>query len=277
MILFWLQIIRFNNLILLILLLSALYRRFYGDFISIQNFIFVVFLTAVIAGFGNMVNDYFDIDNDVRNEREKPLSRSADKKPLVRKILYSSGIFIHLTLFVLFFNKPAFIYICLCSFWLLFFYSYPFFLHFKSIPLLGNIIIASLSAISLLILTVFSGILVQEVLFWALSAFFLSVSREILKDAEDLTGDKASGIKTLASVCGMGVSRFFSLIFTLFLFPVIFWGLEKGLINIQAAVFASIFTAFLLIFISFAKEKKDFSRLSFAHKLLMFASLLMIL
>jgi len=71
----------------------------------------------------------------------------------------------------------------------------------KGVPLAGNIVVAAVAASPLLM----GGITQQNagatfLPFWL--AFLIHITREIVKDGEDLEGDRATGVRTLAVVAG---------------------------------------------------------------------------
>jgi 4-hydroxybenzoate polyprenyltransferase len=91
--------------------------------------------------------------------------------------------------------------------------------------LTGNLVVASLSALSILLTgwvtlasiklsfgellftTAIPGELISVLIFFAVFAFLLNLIREIVKDAEDMVGDTATHCQTLPVVAGIGFTR----------------------------------------------------------------------
>ncbi len=100
----------------------------------------------------------------------------------------------------------------------------------RSMPLIGNIAVAYLSASIFLFGGAFNGWdgLVHMIPIAAIT-FFAMLSREFLKDAEDVEGDKAGGADTLPIRIGIKKTTEFALITTVLavvasFIPYLWWG-----------------------------------------------------
>ena len=84
----------------------------------------------------------------------------------------------------------------------------------KTTPLVGNIAVSYLGAISFfaagLISISFSQTLGHPVFILAVIGFFGTLSREILKDIRDVKGDRAIGAKTLPIIASEKIARIFA-------------------------------------------------------------------
>jgi geranylgeranylglycerol-phosphate geranylgeranyltransferase len=146
----------------------------------------VVFL--VTAG-GNVINDYFDIAIDKVNKprRALPSGRITQK----RALLYA----ITLTLFgvaVALFINPTCLGLATLNAVLLVLYSWKL----KRSALVGNLLVGYLTgSVFLFGGAAVSAVFLPGILF--LSAMLAITSREIIKDVEDLPGDKRAGASTL--------------------------------------------------------------------------------
>lgn len=188
------------------------------------DFFLLVFSTMLIAAGGNIINDYFDVKADRINKPEKLI--------ITKYIKPRWAIVTHWL-----FNFLAFAIACYLSwryetFWYMFihllsinglwFYS----MYFKRKFLTGNIIISLLTGLVpilcgiyfLKITTPFNEFLPPHwskeswlsalnlkiffVLFYAIFAAALNLIREIIKDMEDVEGDKVIRAKTLPIVLG---------------------------------------------------------------------------
>jgi len=152
----------------------------------------LVFLAVfVISGAGNAINDYLDVRIDSINRPERPIPSGRVK---LKEALYFSYILFALgTLMALSIN-PICGFIALFNSLLLIFYAKTL----KSTPLLGNLSIGYLTGSSFLFgasIFGFEGLKALFVLF--LLAALAITAREIVKDIEDMEGDKMEGADTL--------------------------------------------------------------------------------
>ena len=206
-------------------------------------YIFLLALSSVlIAAGGNIINDYFDINIDQINKPDKLII----------------GKYIH--------RHWAILYHILCSlfgvalgFWiefkthtyllgitnlacvlLLFFYS----VYFKRKPLSGNIIIALLTAWTVLVVSfcetnrfIFHVTLNKQKItrltfLYAGFAFIISLIREMIKDMEDVEGDRKYDCRTFPIIFGMNAAKIYSatwlIILCAMLLVMIFYVLQFG-------------------------------------------------
>ncbi len=161
---------------------------------SIRIIIFASLSAGFAAAAGNTINDIFDIEIDKLNRPDRPLPSNVISR---KQALIMYFLFIIISLFLGYLiNDAAFIVACSANM-ILFLYSYKF----KSIPLFGNSIVASLTGLAFL----YGGIAVNNVRFAvipAVFAFLINAIREIVKDMEDVKGDSANNIKTFPILKG---------------------------------------------------------------------------
>jgi 4-hydroxybenzoate polyprenyltransferase len=156
----------------------------------------LAFSTAIIAGAGYIINDYYDIKIDLIN---KP-SRVVIGKDITRRyalLFHSMLSFSGIILGFLLGWRIGIIHI-LSSF-ILWWYSNSL----KRQPFLGNFMVALLTGISILIVNVLYDLDNPLVIIYSLFAFFMTLVREIIKDMEDLKGDNTFGCKTLPIIWGI--------------------------------------------------------------------------
>lgn len=152
--------------------------------------------TLITAG-GNSVNDYYDRDIDAINKPNRPIPSKRIKSNLAFGYsLFLLGLGIFMSLFL---NVFALV-LALANSILLVVYAS----HLKKTGFLGNIIISYLTGSVFL----FGGAVVNTATSWwigtvlAVCAFLVTAGREIIKDIEDVKGDKAAGARTLPIVIG---------------------------------------------------------------------------
>lgn len=152
----------------------------------------VVFL--VCSG-GMVINDYFDYEIDKVNKPERPLPSKKISKNAA--LIYSILLFLTANIIALFLRQIIFLF-ALVNTVLVVFYSWKL----KKIALVGNLLVAWLSASSFLFGALLKGTFTITILILFMMAFFTSVGREIVKSIEDVKGDKKLKAKTLPLVFG---------------------------------------------------------------------------
>lgn len=293
----WLGIIRPVNLILLALGMYALdvfvlQPNFttYGILFTLEEWQFFLLVMAVVlicAG-GYMINDYFDQQTDRINKPEKVFIGEGKLNPATVYKVYmlitgiGFGLGVYLSLAIDFWRLTAIFVLAIA---LLYFYATTF----KKVALAGNLIVAFLSALSLLLVFVFEPHLYQLarpgdyyiaelctrfILTMSFFAFSTTMVREIVKDMEDVQGDRQTGAKTLPVRWGMGVSKFVALIFVLITIGALGYLLVSVLGKDQLVYIA--YTAMLMccmiaiaIYMYMAQSQKQYHRLSTLVKITM--------
>ncbi|NNK73100.1 MAG: geranylgeranylglycerol-phosphate geranylgeranyltransferase [Flavobacteriaceae bacterium] len=177
------------------------------------QFLLLVIATMAIAAAGNVVNDIYDVDIDRINKPEKVLIGTS----ITEKKAFNYFIFLNVIGVVCGFilanqlAKPGLAATFIVISALLYIYS----TQLKAMLILGNVLISALVSFSLLIVLIFdfyplaiNGLTEAQrsaseiVLHYAIFAFIVNLIREIVKDLEDVNGDKNGGISTLAIVLG---------------------------------------------------------------------------
>lgn len=177
--------------------------------VSPAEYLILIPVVAMITAAGNVINDYYDRDIDAVNRPERPIpSGSVSPKGA---LVYSIVLFI-LGIALSFFTGYLCLIIAAVNSLLLVLYA----LKLKGIPFAGNISVSYLSASIFLFGGALYGLpgLINNFPV-ALITFFAILSREILKDAEDVEGDKAGGAKTLPMYTGIYRSSLLAFIFAL--------------------------------------------------------------
>lgn len=200
-----LKLIRWRNLLIIILTQYAaayflISSAELAEVLLDLNLLILVLCTTFIAAAGYVINDYYDIKIDYVNKPDRVVvGRFFKRRAII--ILHATFNFIGI----------------LGGFWLsweiglvnslaaglLWLYSNLL----KRLPLFGNISVALLTGMSVFIVYIFY----RESLFlfaaYASFAFFISLIREIIKDMEDIEGDRKFDCKTLPLVLGIRKSK----------------------------------------------------------------------
>lgn len=296
----FLQLIRFRNL-LIILLTQALI--FFALFVPVLNkhhlsgsvnfpdFLLLFGFTGLIAAGGYLINDLLDTGPDSVNKPDKlVVGKSFSKKNTLR--LYYFSLLLSFLLGVLMditYHRICFVLIQPLLSTGLAFYS----MKLKSIPLLGNLLIAIWSALVPGIFLIFfyaelssledpdKSILVEWISAYSIFAFLSSLFREIVKDMEDMEGDKEFGINSTAVAFGIPKSKRIALVTSVLLcISLIIWAMLLFNGNIVLWTYPLILIIFLGRLtrgLTISQEKSDFTRLSSDIKYFMLAGLIYIL
>ncbi len=153
-----------------------------------------VLATVLATAAGNAINDYFDRDIDRINRPERPIPRGA-VSPRGTKI-YAGVLFVGAVGAALLL-PPLAIAIAVINLIALLLYTELF----KGTPGVGNVVVAYLTGSTFL----FGGAAVEQplgaVVLFVLAAL-ATLTREIVKDVEDIAGDREEGLRTLPIVIG---------------------------------------------------------------------------
>jgi geranylgeranylglycerol-phosphate geranylgeranyltransferase len=192
---------------------------------TILLFLVVAFITAA----GNVINDFFDAKIDAINRPGRPIPSGAVTPSAARAFavtLFLAGILVSL------FTNSLCIGIAVLNSLILLAYAGIL----KRTPFLGNITVAYLAASIFLFggaLNEWNGLV--HIIPIAAITFFAMISRELVKDAEDVEGDKAGEADTLPIRIGIKKTSQLALICTIpavaasFL-PYFWWGWGMGYI-----------------------------------------------
>ena len=173
---------------------------------------------------------------------------------------------------------------------------------FKSVAIIGNVIVAFLTALSIFIVYIFevktlknstnllelianffASISVTTTVFiYIIFAFFMTLIREMIKDIEDMKGDYALKMKTLPIIIGINRTKKVILVITSIIFLFILIILKEELIHIPLLFWYTVlfiltpFTWFLYKLFT-SKTSKNYHVLSQIIKLIMFFGILSML
>jgi geranylgeranylglycerol-phosphate geranylgeranyltransferase len=242
-------------------------------FIPFPNttYILSALLTVVLlnAG-GNAVNDLYDEAIDKINRPNRPLPSGRLSRKDVR--LFAVITFTLGNLAALYAGLLPFIIAAFISTPLMIAYS----MYFKRTPLTGNLIIAFILGLAFIFCSLVYGD-VKRGIAPAILAFFYTLIREIIKDLEDIKGDKADGAQTLPILVGEKTTRIITgiLLFLLLIilpFPtLISFYSDTYLLIVIPFVGLPLFV--MALYILFPRESFKYASLSAILKIDMFAGL----
>jgi geranylgeranylglycerol-phosphate geranylgeranyltransferase len=202
----YLEIIRPGNAILAViavLLMAVISGVFTVDVLIACVVVFVA------TGFGNAVNDYFDHKIDAVNKPERPIPSGRISLKAARYYSLALALFSNIMAILFLGMIPELIVIA--STLLMFYYAHTL----KKKLLIGNFVISLLTGLSF----VFGGLVVGATIasiYLGFYALLTTMMREIVKDMEDVKGDKVEGANTLPIAYGMKSSSILAASFMIF-------------------------------------------------------------
>jgi 4-hydroxybenzoate polyprenyltransferase len=254
------------------------------------QFLLLLIATVIIGAGGYVINDLLDIEIDRINKPGKQLIGNQITEQAGNRLhvnLTAIGIVIGLVfsylckniyLGVLFVIIPT----------ALFYYSYKY----KYLPVLGNLVVALLAAMVVFIYWLFEFYnlksqpdifieasllfprLIRFVLAFALFAFMTTFIREIIKDVQDMEGDRRYGCRTLPVILGTGSTRYLIMVLilvTAFTVAWFQWHLFSTGFSLMA--YSLVITQLLLLASAVlsvsARDKTAWGRLSMIFKIVM--------
>ena len=289
----FLNLIRYKNL----LMLAFMQLLFRVDFVLLRHiplaltsfqYALLVLSTVLIAAAGYVINDIFDQDTDKINKPEKVIigkSISENNAYSIYAGLNITGVCVgfYLSNVIM---KPSFATVFILIAATLYIYATSL----KQMAVIGNIIVALVLSMSVIIIGVFDiypatsienqvrmANLFSVLVDYAIFAFMINLLREMIKDLEDVKGDNQQGIRTLAVL--IGTNKTTKLVFALSLIPimVLFFYVNTYFVTnglFIATAYTFIFVLAPLVYFSVktfkAETKAEFTALSSLLKWILF-------
>ncbi len=289
---------RWKNLLMIFLIQAMikfiLFQKFdLNTSLDIFHFFILTFSTVFIAMAGYVINDINDIKADEINKPDRVFvgkMLSYKKANNLFLILNSLGLLLgfYLTIYI---HKNSFFIIYIITSLLLYRYA----IDLKKRYIIGNVIVSFIIFLSIIIVPVFDIVPVTNsfnkdsqiiifnvVLIIAAFAFFLTLIREIVKDMEDIEGDKKIKAKTIPIVNGQQRTKLVLIALSTILFLAINYFIftiydTNILVSVYLLVFVSLPLLYFMLRIQKATNKKQFHQWSNFLKLVMLLGMLSIL
>ncbi|MDR2684996.1 MAG: geranylgeranylglycerol-phosphate geranylgeranyltransferase [Prevotellaceae bacterium] len=284
-----LNLIRYKNLSFIVLIQCLVYfsvitpiLQKYGLQPLLPNFHFwlLVFAAVLIAAGGYVINDYFDLKIDRINRPEKMIVGEQISKKTTMSLyigLTFIGVMLGVIVAILLKNSTlGFIFVITAG--MLWFYSASY----KRQFLIGNLLVALMAALLLIIVLIaessmqiafYSGNLLrqtpvlQELYHWvcgfAMFAFIFTLIREIIKDMEDINGDREMECRTLPIVWGETNAKIIVTILLSITLIVLYFIVNKfsypinSSISLKYFIFGIALPSFLAIFFLWYKKNEN--------------------
>lgn len=222
------RLIRINNLFIIAITLTGVWYgavhslRINSSFIS---YLLMILFTILIAGAGNAINDYFDVKADRINRPKRQVIEKTIKKRWAIIIHWGFNLIALVISIYLSIHLHSWFYVFIHLFATTLLWVYSIFL--KRVYFISNLSISVLVALvpvlgyktmldlNLIILDMRFPILLT------LGAFVTNLTREIIKDVQDMEGDKKTHVKSIAVVSGKKVARRWAMAIQFLLVPLI--------------------------------------------------------
>ncbi|OIR13305.1 prenyltransferase [mine drainage metagenome] len=258
-----------------------------------QQFFLLVAASVCIAAAGYIINDYFDLNIDQINKPDKVVVNSIISRRWVilwHLLLSLAGLILTIAALPHKFYLPL-IMANTISIFLLLLYSSTL----KKRLLIGNVLISLLTAwvIAVIFFSKMNESFLQgkgdeilHVRFFRLTvlyagfAFIISLIREVIKDMEDIEGDRKYECRTMPIVWGLNASKVFVavwlsvLITILFILQLYVWQFDWWFSILYCTVLIIIPLIWVFKKLFTATSSKDFHQLSTAVKMIMFTGIL---
>ncbi|MFM6982715.1 MAG: geranylgeranylglycerol-phosphate geranylgeranyltransferase [Chitinophagaceae bacterium] len=272
------HIVRPYNLLIIAATMIVLLVKYRNE--TLDNYwlkaVLLIIPAVLTAAAGYVVNDIYDVETDKINKPEKLLIDVRISKSNAWKLYALLNIS---SLCVSYFFSQQYMIINLSIIGILYLYS----IQLKGTPLIGNIIVAMCSAAVIATCILLVNFEVEAGLLnftgYVVFSFFISLIREIVKDMQDMEGDKAAGYTTYPVLIGARGAKI--LVYVLCgieimlcgIYSFLAWGIDLRI----SSVIMGLITIALFYFINQlarAKTKEDFASASHFLKFVMFAGVL---
>ena len=263
--------------------------------LSELDFFLLVLSTVFLTAAGYVINDYFDRKTDLLNRPDSVVVGNQINRRTAMQLHFVFNIFaIILGFYVSYkigFYEIGYIFLIVTG--ILWYYSTTY----KRQFLIGNVIVAIFAGMLpigvvlfdiLPLSVVYKQTLINYrtdfnlILLWGLAygffAFITTLSREIIKDIEDLEGDNAYGRNTLPIILGINTSKIIVIILNILTIIGLFYAYYLFLTDNLSLWYFIIALTFPILFLIFklikAETKRDYHFLSNLNKIIMLLGIL---
>ncbi len=309
----FIRLIRLPNLIIifltqLLLRYCVLMPIFNNGFVAVESalttteFLLLCLSTVLIAAGGYIINDYFDVKSDEINRPERiVIDRYITRRSAIIWHLLLNGIGIALGFWLgMKVGKWYLGFIHFAIMAMLWFYS----TWFKKRFLIGNLVISLLTALVVWIVFIYETSLAANLqermpeiynylyfffIGYGVFAFLVTLIRELIKDMEDIKGDKMTHCKTVPIVLGIKNTKNITMGLVVMVMGLLAWYQVQQAIDFKESqnipfyqvrsirlifTFLQIPLIYIIILLLQADKSSDFKRASNAVKFVMVAGVL---
>ena len=227
-------------------------------------------ILAILAVFfetaaGNVINDYCDYEIDLINKPERPIPSgriSLKSGKYFSYLLFLAGTICGFIISIITNNWIPFLIVTIADI-VLYLYAYKL----KSTPLIGNLTVGFMTGFGF----VFGGFSINnpEIIITSMNlgffAFVMTTAREIVKDIEDLKGDKSAGAKTLPILIGEkkpAIIASFLIIIDIILCPLLYYNQIFGILYLPVIAIAAALFIYSTILILKSQDTQTAAKVS---------------
>jgi|GEM_PF-6933610 len=266
------HLIRPINLGLIVLIQILCFMVFCGDS-SIASFsLGILFPTLFTAVAGYIINNYFDLKKDKANG--KPILKLFNNKAWLGLYLGLNAV----ALLLCFWQQNGLLPWVLGIQSMLLVYAYAL----SNWLLIGNVVVSIMAVSVVAILYLSNAVFCNLGQLWVLliSIFLVTMTREIVKDIEDMEGDKQFGSQTMPVVFGVKAALIIANVFLLCnIFFIFSWGYYAfWTVSMPATVligFITFFGLFIWIYALVNRSENKWRNISLLLKLYMLLGLML--
>ncbi len=226
------------------------------------NLFVIVFASALVIAAGYIINSFYDSEKDLINRpRKSMLDRLVSQRTKLSAYFVLNFLSVLLASYVSF-RATLFFSAYIFGIWI---YSHKL----KRIPMLGNIVSATLAITPFFAVFVYYKNFETVIFVHAIYLFLLILVRELIKDMENMAGDLAQGYRTIPLLYGTNVSKILaSILVLLTLLPalLLIYSFDVGIMYLY--FFGSIF--FLIGFLALLWKSNSKKHYIWLHNILKF-------
>ena len=209
----YLEIIRPGNAVMAAI--AVILMMFVGHYYELP-IIICALIVFVCTGAGNTINDVFDVKIDEINKPNRPIPSGRISLENARNYAFALfGIGIALSFVDSYLVNSIWPSVIVVPAAVI---MYLYARNLKSMPLIGNLTVATLTGFCFVIAGVVIACATNSLkilfisIYLGLFAMFMTLAREIVKDMEDIEGDKQEGARTFPILYGKKISSIISII-----------------------------------------------------------------
>ena len=209
----YLEIIRQGNAVMAAI--AVILMMFVGHYYELP-IIICALIVFVCTGAGNTINDVFDVKIDEINKPNRPIPSGRISLENARNYAFALfGIGIALSFVDSYLVNSIWPSVIVVPAAVI---MYLYARNLKAMPLIGNLTVATLTGFCFVIAGVVIACATNSLkilfisIYLGLFAMFMTLAREIVKDMEDIEGDKQEGARTFPILYGKKISSIISII-----------------------------------------------------------------
>ena len=209
----YLEIIRPGNAVMAAI--AVILMMFVGHYYELP-IIICALIVFVCTGAGNTINDVFDVKIDEINKPNRPIPSGRISLENARNYAFALfGIGIALSFVDSYLVNSIWPSVIVVPAAVI---MYLYARNLKAMPLIGNLTVATLTGFCFVIAGVVIACATNSLkilfisIYLGLFAMFMTLAREIVKDMEDIEGDKQEGARTFPILYGKKISSIISII-----------------------------------------------------------------